>query len=213
MTGQNLYDYILRTFKRTDKVTEVYEAITDVVMEIKLQMEAEDFKEIQVAASISVAGEYKFDVPDDFGHLIGDIVLVDPAGGSWPLNKLSKPAWDIRYPSVAENNPTDGVPIDYCLYGNEFYIGPIPDKITYKYQINYTTEEAEQIIAGTAVVPFSEKYRWVLKDLVLARLFADLDDDERAAKHISLGSSGFVKLVENERGNTAAPIATRYKGV
>lgn len=37
MTGSELYDYIVRTFKRTDKETEIYEAITDTILDLQVR--------------------------------------------------------------------------------------------------------------------------------------------------------------------------------
>lgn len=213
MTGSEFRDYLVRTFKRTDKDTEIYEAVTDVVMDIKLAMKSEDFKAISANAEISVSGMYKFAQNANFGHLIGEVILVNPAGGSWPLKKVSKEVYDNLYPFQAETNPISGPPKHFCLYGGYFYIGPVPDLTTYKYQYNYTTEAATQIVSGTASVPFSAKYRWILKDLVLARLYADLDDDEKAAKYTTLGQNGLQKIIANEMYNTDAPAFTRYQGV
>jgi hypothetical protein len=213
MTGQQFRDYCVRTFKRTDKDTEIYEALTDVILDIKLQMNAEDFKTESVDAEISVAGNYTFDVPDDFGHLVGDMTLVNPAGGSWPLIKVSKEIYDVYYPYQHEDNPITGSPRHFCLFGNTFYIGPIPDLTTYKYQFNYTTEAATAITSGTSDVPFTDRYRWIVKDLVLARLYFDIDDDEKANKYLQLGTAGLMKIIANERMNTDAPTFVRYSGV
>lgn len=213
MLGSDFYTYILQTFKRTDKSTEVYNAITDVVMDIKLAMKAEDFKTEIVSLTIPVSGNYTIDVPSDFGHMIGVLTLVNPAGGSWPLIKRSKEIYDDIYPYQHETVAIKGAPKDFCLYGNKFYIGPKPDLTTYEYQLNYTTEAATAMVAGTANVPFTTKYRQYVKDMVLARLYIDLDDDEKAAKYTQLGQAGLNKIITNEMYNTDAPAFTRYQGV
>ena len=117
MTGTEFYTYLLQSFKRTDKSTEAYNALTDVIMDIKLQMNAEDFKTERCTAEISVAGDYTFAVQTNFGHLIGDMTLVNPAGGSWPLIKVSKAIYDVYYPSQNETNPVTGSPRHFCLFG------------------------------------------------------------------------------------------------
>jgi hypothetical protein len=213
MTGAQFATYLLSTFKRTDKSTQIFEALTDVVMDIKLQINAEDFKTERCTAEIPVAGDYTFAVQSNFGHLIGDITLVNPAGGSWPLIKVSKPIYDAYYPSQNENNPVTGSPKHYCLFGNTFYIGPIPDLTTYKYQYNYTTEAATAITSATASVPFCDRYRQYVKDMVLARLYLDLDDDEKATKYLQLGAAGLLKIMNNENNNVEAPTFIRYSGV
>lgn len=213
MTGQEFRDYVVRTLKRTDKDTEIYEAATDVIMDIKLTMKAEDFKTISAVAEISVLGHYTFAQSSNFGHLIGEVILVNPAGGSWPLKKVSKEVYDNLYPFQSENTPIKGPPKHFCLYGGNFYIGPIPDLLTYKYQYNYTTESATVIDSNTTSVPFTARYRWVVKDMVLARLYADLDADENADKYKLLGADGLAKIIQNEMYNTDAPVFTRFQGV
>ncbi len=213
MTGADFYAYILETFKRTDKSTEIYNAMTDIVMDIKIAMKAEDFKVEVVNLTIPVANNYTIDVPVDFGHMIGVLTLVNPAGGSWPLIKVSKEIYDEYYPYQHETQHHTGSPKHFCLYGGKFYIGPKPDIQTYLYQLNYTTEAATAITSGTANVPFTARYRQYVKDMVLARLYIDLDDDEKAAKYTNLGVNGLNKIITNEMYNTDAPAFTRYQGV
>lgn len=213
MTGAEFETYLLQTFKRTDKSTEIFNALTDIVQDIKIQMNAEDFKVEIANAEISVAGNYTFAVQSNFGHLIGDMTLVNPAGGSWPLIKVSKPIFDMMYPSQNETNPVTGSPRHFCLYGNTFYIGPTPDLTTYKYQYNYTTEAATAITSATADVPFTSRYRQYVKDMVLGRLYTDLDDMEKAANYMQLGAIGLLKIINNESNNTEAPTFIRYSGV
>lgn len=213
MTGSEFYTYILETFKRTDKSTEVYGAITDIVMDIKLQINSEDFKTERCTAEISVAGNYTFAAQTNFGHLIGDITLVNPAGGSWPLTKVSKAIFDALYPGQHQTSVVTGSPRHYCLFGKTFYIGPTPDLITYKYQYNYTTEAATTINSETSNVPFTDRYRWILKDLVLARLYFDLDDDKKGEKYLQLGTAGLSKIINSENFSVEAPTFIRYSGV
>lgn len=213
MTGAEFETYLLESFKRDDKSTEIFNALTDVIMDIKLQMNSEDFKTERCTAEISVAGNYTFAAQSNFGHLIGDVTLVNPAGGSWPLIKVSKPIYDAYYPSQHETNPVTGSPRHYCVFGKTFYIGPTPDLTTYKYQYNYTTEAATAITSATSSVPFCDRYRQYVKDMVLARLYLDLDDDEKATKYLQLGAAGLLKIINNENNNVEAPTFIRYSGV
>ncbi len=213
MLGSDFRDYLVRTFKRTDKDTEIYEALTDVVMDIKIAMKAEDFKTEIISLTIPVANNYTIDVPSDFGHMIGVLTLVTPTGGSWDLIKVSKEIYDLKYPFQHETQNNPGAPKHFCLYGNKFYIGPKPDRTTYIYQLNYTQEASTAMVAGTANVPFTTKYRQYVKDMVLARLYIDLDDDDKAAKYAQLGNAGLGKIIQNELYNTDAPVFTPYSGV
>lgn len=213
MTGAQFETYLLQTFKRTDKSTEIYNALTDIVMDIKLAMKAEDFKTEIISLTIPVAGNYTVGVPVDFGHMIGVLTLVNPNGGSWDLIKVSKEKYDLIYPYQHETQVIKGSPLHFCLYGNTFYIGPKPDQTNYKYQLNYTTEAGTAMTSATASVPFTARYRQYVKDMVLARLYIDLDDDEKAAKYTQLGQQGLSKIITNEMYNTDAPVFTTYSGV
>jgi hypothetical protein len=213
MTGAEFETYLLQSFKRTDKTTEIYNALTDVVMDIKIQMNSEDFKTERCTAEISVAGNYTFAAQSNFGHLIGDVTLVNPAGGSWPLIKVSKTIFDAYYPGQHQTDVITGSPRHYCVFGKTFYIGPTPDLTTYKYQYNYTTEAATAMNSATAAVPFCDRYRQYVKDMVLARLYLDLDDDEKATKYLQLGAAGLLKIINNENNNVEATTFIRYSGV
>lgn len=64
MTGSDFHDYVVRTFKRTDKTTEVYDAITDTIVDMCERMDFEDTKvEAYTTAGITTLGDYKIDLP------------------------------------------------------------------------------------------------------------------------------------------------------
>lgn len=201
MTGSEFYNYCLRVFKRTDKSTEVYEAITDAILEVKLRLQMDDFKTVDATSQISVSGNYTFDVPSDFGHLIGDVVMVDVSGGSRIVPVISKPAWDTLYPDVAETSPNTGVPRHVALYGGKFYVGPVPDSTSYYYQLNYTQEAVTEIVSGTTSVPFSTMYREWLRAIVLKKLYAGLGTNDEATKWSSAGEYGLAMIEARERRN------------
>lgn len=214
MTGAEIYAYILKIFKRTDKSTEVYDAITDVVWDMRNRYKWEDNKEYTAITGITTAGDYKLSLPSDFGHLIGDVVFIDTGndqGGSKPLIKMSKAQYDVKYPNPEATSYVDGVPRNYCLFGNEILIGPVPDDVNYQYKINYTTDDtATEIVAGTTSVPFTPKYREVIRNQVLARLYDGLENDNLARKFEALGEIGFEKMVDNEEVNIRAPHTTDF---
>lgn len=210
MTGAEFYAYVLRKFKRTDKSTEVYEAISDVIADIKIRYMFEDFKTITTDTTINVAGEYKFAVPATFGHLIGPVLKLDPAGNSVPLIKLDKEGYDRLYPYPDDANVTKGTPKHFCLYGEYFYIGPVPDDLTLSYRFNHTTGGAVTVTSGTADVSFSGEYRNYLRSLVLAELYFGMGNDEEGSKWQALGEPGIEKMVANEKFNTDAPKCVKY---
>ena len=57
MTGSDFLTYVKRKFPRSDKDTELYEAMTDIVSDIKYAVKTEDAKEEAYVASISTIGD------------------------------------------------------------------------------------------------------------------------------------------------------------
>jgi hypothetical protein len=213
MSGADFYAYVLRVFKRTDKSTEAYEAITDVIMQIKLKYLFEDYKEESYTSGISTLGDYKISLPSDFGHLIGNVNLIDDTGNSRILNKRSKETFDRMYPDREAADVQRALPSDFCIFSGQIILGAIPDSTDYKYQINYTTEEAETITADTTAVPFTDRYRWTIRQLVLAELYFGLGFDDEGAKWKQLGEAGIQEMIANDEFNTGATDTVEYQGV
>lgn len=178
MTGSEFYDYVLRLgFKRTDKATEVYEAITDAQQELRRRFmfdEAEN--EITTTDTITVLGDFKLSLESDFGLLLG-IMLEDDDTGT-PLIRITKSEFDDRYPSINVDTHR-GYPREYCIYAGQIYIGPAPDSISYVYRLSYS-RRAGTVIASTTGVPFTNVYRDILADCTLARLYKGLEDFDKS---------------------------------
>ena len=210
MTGLELYQYILRKFERTDMETEVYEAITDAIGTMKLRFEFEDFKTEAYTNGITVLGEYRIALPSDFEHIIGDLMLKDDDGGSRVLVKLSKEAFDVRFPNIKETTQTRAKPTHYCIFSKTLYLGPIPDSTDYTYYMSYTTTASTPVTAATVSVPFSDKYRKTLRELALADLYFGLGDDTAGHKYKALGDEGVGLIAAVEHRNLAAPMMNEY---
>ena len=218
MTGANFLAYLKRTFKRTDKDTELYEAITDTVFDMRLRFYAEDFK-TRSSALIGCAsvGQFTLTLPTDFGHLIGQVSMIDTNGNQDypPLTKISIEKYDRLYPerALSASDRNTGVPRHFCLYGGEIFVGPFIDKTTYEFYINYTQEDATDIVAGTTSVPFTDKYREVVKAGSLMRIFNDLEFYQEATIHERLYEQGIAKIAANDDLNSDALATVRYSGV
>ena len=76
-TGAEMLAYVKRKFKRPDKDTEIYEAATDTIADMRLQILSEDYKEEAYISGISSLGDYRIALPSDFGHIIGDVTVTD----------------------------------------------------------------------------------------------------------------------------------------
>lgn len=181
MTGSDWRDYVLRCgFKRTDKDTEIYEATTDAIQEMRRRFmfdEAEN--ETTTTDTIATLGDFKLDLESDFGLLLG-IVLEDDDTGT-PLKQISKSQFDQLYSSI--NVESDrGYPEHFCIYNGQIYIGPRPDQTSYVYRISYS-RRAGTVTSSTTGVPFTNLYRDILADNVLSRLYTDVNKFDLAAQH------------------------------
>lgn len=217
MTGAEFLAYVKRFLKRTDKDTEIYEATADVIADIRIQLKTEDYKEESTAIGITSLGEYRIPVPNDFGHLIGDITLVDDSSGfTVSLKKISKQFYDDLYGDRLHSslsNVYEGVPVHFCIYANQIFLGPVPDSVSYKYKINYTTENNEAIDDNTDPVPFSEKYRSMLRAGVLADVYSGLEFFDEANYWRQLYVDGMLKLKNLEDNNISDTQGVVYHGI
>jgi hypothetical protein len=218
MTGAELYVYVLSILKRTDKSTEVYESITDTVMDMRLRFHAEDFKTISSELTIATIGNYSATLPTDFGHIIGDPVLRDTAGDQEynSPDKISIQRYNELYGdryNSAVGNRNAGTPIHYCIYGGDLLVGPAVDKSTYVLRIAYTQEAATAIVAGTSSVPFTDRYRKTVRYGVLKEIYLLLENYEEAKIWSDLYEGDLQKIINNDQSNVRDDQQIQYHGV
>lgn len=217
MTGSEFRNYVVRKFKRTDKDTELYEAVRDIISDMRLQLKLDDDRTEGSLTALTALGEYALDVPIDFSSLIGKVTLIDNATGyDYVLSKTSKDQYDQltsdRFYSSTDNM-WKGSPTHFCVFGNQILLYPIPDKLTYQYKISYTADALTDITSGTAVVPFTDKYRNILRSGVLAELYNGMEQFEEANFWQSSYTAGLQKIYLRETENRADDDAVQYHGV
>lgn len=199
MTGSDFYAYLLRKgFKRTDKSTEAYEAITDAVQELRMRFSFDEAEADATATdTISVLGDYKIANESDMGMLNG--VIIEDGENATPLLKISKARYDEMYPYQAVTTGR-GYPSHYCVYAGSIYIGPIPDQTSYTYRLNYS-KRAGTITASTTGVPFTDLYRDMLAQLSLSYLWDALDEGDKADRCRTKFEGLFELAQRKERKN------------
>ena len=214
MTGANFLAYIKRKFIRTDKDTEAYEAMSDVIADIRLRMNSEEYKQEAYIVGIGTLGEYRIALPTDFGHLLGSITITDPSTDQvvCVAEKISKEKYDELYADRLLTNQNDGVPKHFCIYGEQIYLGPVPDSTAYKYQLNYTTEDYA-VIESSTEVPFTDKYRNIMRCGVHAELHDGLENFEEAGYWRTLYEIGLEKIAKNDDDNIDDNQPCEYSGV
>ncbi len=209
MSGSALYNYVLRTFKRTDKETEVYDAITDTLVDMCERFGFEDTKvEAYTTSGITALGDYKIDLPSDFGILLGDVRWSDQ-DDSDVLIRLSKREFHEMFPDPDGDDPIDGEPTHYCVFGNQILLGPVPDDTTYEYQIDYSTFPADAVTSSTTEVIFTDKARECVKFGTLARLFEAIEQFDLADRYRIRFENELTQFVAREKENTRAAFAMK----
>lgn len=200
MSGEAFRDYVVddKGFKREDKDQQIYAAITDA---IQIMRRRYDFDEAKVDArttdEIATLGEFKIDIEDDLGLLL-DVTIEDGEWGT-PLNKLSRAQFNRRYPGINVDGAA-GYPKDYCVFGGQILIGPIPDSIAYRYRLGYS-RSAGAVTSSTTGVPFTDKYRDVLADAVLMLLWEGLEEYDKADRARAAFEAEFERAKTRERRN------------
>lgn len=212
LTGSEMKDYIVRSgFVRDDMETEIYDGITDTIMEMEQAFRFDEReKESTTTDTITVSGDYKIDLETDFGHLV-TVVLLD-GDTSKPLQRVSKAVFELRYttPPSQENL---GYPESFAIFAGQLYIGPPPQSLTHQYRLSYSQRLTSTIDAGTDPVPFSAMYREVLKDGTLYRLFKNLKNWDTAAAFKNDFAEGMNRIMMRERRNRGGAGFVAYRDV
>lgn len=218
MTGANFYTYVIDTFKRTDKSTQVYQAMTDVVMDMRLRFQSESYKTISTALTISSLGGYSVALPTDFGHLIGDVICKETTQDIDydPLNKISIQEFNDKYSArfnTAYGNKLAGIPTDFCVFGGNLLVGPPVDRTTYEFRLAYTQESATDITSVTTSVPFTDKYRKCVRYGVLQLLYEGMELYEESDKWRERYEIDLQKIIENDKQNVRDNGFIAYSGI
>ncbi len=198
MSGSDFYDYVIRTFKRTDKNTETYEAITDAIQEFRRRFSFDEATEdVTTTDTIASLGDYRLNIESDMGLLQG-IILQDDGDGT-PLIRVPKSHFDDMYPDIAVTSDR-GYPKHFTIYDGKIYLGPIPDSTDYTYRISYS-QRAGTVTSSTLSVPFTDLYREPLKHAVLFRLNEVIEDFNKANYYKGLYESEFEQMKSREKRN------------
>lgn len=212
LTGQQMRDYVVRGgLVRDDMDTEVYDALTDTILDLDQQPGTFDEREVETASTdvISVAGDYRIDLESDHGNLIS-VVLKDGTTFGRKLTLVSKTIFDLMFP-----NPTANLGIGYpkwaAKFAGQLLIGPIPDKTTYVFSLSYSKRLTAPITAATDAVPFSSQYREVLKDGTLWRVFDNLKNFEAADRFGARYVAGKQRILKTERDDKRGALCVLYQ--
>lgn len=213
MSGSDWYDYVVRAFKRTDKVTEVFDATKDSVDEMRRRIVFPgDEQDGDTTDTITVLGDYRIALEGDMGHFLGAIVLIDGNFG-YTLRKISKGEYDRKYSGFGTGASSRGRPAEFAIFGGNILLGPVPDKTTYGYRQTYAESDLASYDSRSPSIPFTDKYRETTRWGTLQRLYSDiLKNDDQAAKFGTLYENGLKIIERTIDRDRKAPTMSRYRG-
>lgn len=211
MSGSDFRDYFLRKgFKRTDKDTEIYEAITDAIQWLRRQFGFQEAQtETTTTDTITSLGDFKLNLESDFGLLTGIVVEDDEEAD--PLIIVPKWKLDQMYPYL--NVTTDqSRPVHAAIYAQQIYLAPVPDLTSYVYRKTYS-KRGGTVTASTAAVPFTNLYREILADKVNEFMYELVEDFNKAGYYRQKALVGLRDMMDREEKNSASHVFNvRYRG-
>lgn len=209
--GADFYAYVRRALKRTDKETEVFDALKDTIDEMRLRLIfPEDETDGDTTDTISALGDYRIALEGDFGHFLSAVVIIDGNFG-YTLDKISKSEYDRRYTGFGTGASSRGRPKAFCIYGGNILVGPVPDKTTYVYKLSYSADDLASYDSDSVSIPFSDKYRELLRWGVLTKVFSDiLKNDDQAAKFGTLFENRMKVIERRLDRNRTGVVVTAY---
>lgn len=179
-TGAEILAYIKRTFKRTDKDAELYEAIEDTVKEIRRRRPADKHKNFSDLSLVDT--NYRVALDADMEHFIGKAVLIDPANtdDSYPMQKITIEEYNRLEPYPDNATVDKDQPTMYAIFGDYAWVFPVSDG-TYTLRLFHTEETNDlDITSATDPVPFSYRHREMLKAGVLKKIYRELGNPEQS---------------------------------
>lgn len=210
LSGSQFHDYVLRIFKRTDKDTELYEEIGETIREIRRRFNlSRDEQEQTTSDTITVLGDYRIDTEADLSFFVSDVVVLDSTN-SWKLTRISKSEFDYIYPNPTAISVVKNKPIHYCVFADQIYLGPVPDKTSYQYKVSLSIDDFALITSITTAVPYTNDHKNMLRAGVLKRLFESVEEYDTANYWSSQFENLFAQLEAGEDANRNAVRNVKY---
>jgi hypothetical protein len=198
MTGQELYNKIIRYYKRDDKDIELWEAVNETITDMLRAHSFDGGKKVDVKDDLIISGGYRFRIPSKTGILL-DVILVDDSQEIAPLERINKDNFDRLYPNIENDNAT-GVPTIYSVFGGYVYVAPKPQK-EYGYKLCFVRSEMAIVDKNTETVPLGD-FGECIKFGALYRLTLGVEDEPTAARYKNLYEAELHKAVNYDRLRT-----------
>lgn len=221
-TRKQLRDAVLQVYKRTDKNTEINDAINETLREMAAILEP---RKLQDRRFMPMAiGQYEYALPDDVLAIQHPIRLVDPteentSGSHYPMRHLTKTEYDRYEPFPEASSVNTAKPWAYTIWKNCILVTALPDK-AYRMYLNMGAETVE-LAADSDTMFLQDTFKETVKAGTLARMFALIKRYERdAAFWAGIYNKGYADdggllvgglqaLKKSERSVKRAPLIVR----
>lgn len=172
--------YIKYDFKRTDKDTELVQALNDAIRWLAAQMPHGGYKYQSWINTVNEQEDYP--LPSTLMHLIHPIRLLEGAAATdsgYPLEHITKEKYDIEEPNPNRTSPSTGKPTKYTVFSRSLLLKPIPNSNTRIIEINWGKDTTD--LSGDTDTPnLGAEYNEILKWLSLERLYDGMGMHEDA---------------------------------
>jgi hypothetical protein len=220
-TLAQLRTYIKRDFKRTDKDTEIDDAVNDTILFMATNYQ---FDSLHRRAKTSCqVGREDYILPSGLQHIRHPLLLLDTTSsdgraGSYPLDHISSEKYDELEPNPNHVSRPTGKPCRYCIRQGAVHLTPIPDRATLEILVPYFCFPTT-LSANADVHQFTQDFEPTIKAGCLERLYKGLKmydlADEEALNFLygyynpSTGErvGGWLQLTSKDKAN-AEPVVT-----
>ena len=206
MTRLQFLAYIQQTLKRTDKDTEIYQALNDTIADIASRGKFMDYS--FQSYTQTVVGQVDYSLPTTLLQLQDPVRLLEGnASGDtgWNLVKVDKETFDEYEPTPYRTDPVCGRSIYYCIYANQILLTPIPD-LVYLLEINWGIVPAklQQDIDASA---FSSIWDEIVKFGVIFRMWEVLGMYQDAQYWQARYEAGVARMLSNNKDKTGGIVS------
>ncbi len=195
--------YVIQDFKRDDKDTEIVQAYNDTINHIASIHPNDNMRYQSYIPSVYLQEDYP--LPSNLGHLFHPVRCLEGSDSNdtgWPMEKLSKEAYDRRNPNPNRTTPDNPRrPVEYCIYSRSLLVNPPDNDEDYLFEINWA-KIATEGSADSDIHELGNYWDEVIKWGILFRLYMGLGQSGEAADYKALyedQSLGYPAQIKRDR--------------
>lgn len=205
MTRLEFLTYVTNVFKRTDKNTEIYEALNETIKDIATREKFHEYSFQSYTACVAAQEDYP--LPTTLLQIKHPIRLVEGTAtgdSGWNLTKLSKEEYDFREPNPNRTGPSTGRPTAYCVYSNSILVTPIPDQ-AYLLEINWGNVPSS-LASNDDSPAYLNIWDEVIKHGALFRMFSLVGAFTEANYWRALYETGILRMIDYNRDKSGGHV-------